>query len=88
MMPDFDTWVVIGFLGQALFTGRFLLQWMYSEIKRESIVPFGFWILSIGGSTFLLAYSIYRKDPVFIVGQSFGFIVYIRNIILIKRKRK
>ncbi|MDX9702842.1 MAG: lipid-A-disaccharide synthase N-terminal domain-containing protein [Candidatus Auribacterota bacterium] len=78
----------LGFIGQVAFFSRFLLQWLVSEVKKESVIPELFWYLSIIGSALLLIYSIYRKDPVFIFGQSFGFIVYIRNIILIKRKQK
>lgn len=78
-------WLVIGFAGQAVFTGRFVLQWLYSELKRRSIIPVGFWYLSMLGSALLLAYAIYRQDPVFIIGQSFGFVVYLRNLQLIAR---
>ncbi len=78
----------LGLIGQLLFSGRFLVQWIASERKKKSIVPISFWILSILGSSFLLIYAIYKKDPVFILGQSFGFIVYIRNLILINKKRK
>ena len=78
----------LGLIGQLLFSGRFLVQWIASERKKKSIVPIPFWILSILGSSFLLIYAIYKKDPVFILGQSFGFIVYIRNLILINKKRK
>ncbi|NQU68595.1 MAG: lipid-A-disaccharide synthase N-terminal domain-containing protein [Candidatus Marinimicrobia bacterium] len=77
-------WLILGFVGQAFFTMRFLLQWIYSEKKKQSLVPVSFWIFSILGSSMLLIYSIYRKDPVFILGQSFGFIVYFRNLYLIR----
>jgi len=78
-------WLIIGFAGQVVFTGRFVLQWLYSEIKRRSLIPVGFWYLSMLGSALLLAYAIYRQDPVFIIGQSFGFLVYLRNLQLIAR---
>ena len=78
-------WLAIGFGGQLAFTGRFALQWLYSEYKKRSVIPVGFWYLSIIGSALLLAYAIYRQDPVFIVGQSFGFIVYLRNLQLIAK---
>ena len=78
-------WLAVGFVGQLAFTGRFVLQWLYSEYKKRSVIPVGFWYLSIIGSALLLAYAIYRADPVFIVGQSFGFIVYLRNLQLIAR---
>ncbi|MBD9561699.1 MULTISPECIES: lipid-A-disaccharide synthase N-terminal domain-containing protein [Pseudomonas] len=80
-------WLVIGFGGQVAFTGRFVLQWLYSEYKKRSVIPVSFWYLSIVGSTLLFAYAIYRQDPVFIVGQAFGSIVYLRNLQLIARSR-
>jgi lipid-A-disaccharide synthase-like uncharacterized protein len=80
-------WLVVGFAGQIAFTGRFVLQWLYSEYKKRSVIPVSFWYLSIVGSTLLFAYAIYREDPVFIVGQAFGSIVYLRNLQLIARSR-
>ncbi|WLI14792.1 MULTISPECIES: lipid-A-disaccharide synthase N-terminal domain-containing protein [Pseudomonas] len=80
-------WLMIGFSGQIAFTGRFVLQWLYSEYKKRSVIPVSFWYLSIVGSTLLFAYAIYRQDPVFIVGQAFGSIVYLRNLQLIARSR-
>jgi lipid-A-disaccharide synthase-like uncharacterized protein len=79
-------WLVVGFLGQALFFSRFLVQWIASERRGESIVPRAFWYLSLGGAALLLAYSIHRRDPVFILGQSVGFFVYTRNLMLIGGK--
>ena len=81
-------WVIIGFVGQALFGARFIIQWLVSEKKGESTIPLAFWYCSIGGAVVLLTYAIHRQDPVFIVGQSLGSIVYIRNLILIDRKKK
>ncbi|WP_426807978.1 lipid-A-disaccharide synthase N-terminal domain-containing protein [Pseudomonas sp. WOUb67] len=81
-------WLIIGFAGQAVFTGRFALQWLYSEFKRRSVIPVGFWYLSMLGSALLLTYAIYRQDPVFIIGQSFGFLVYLRNLQLIARNQE
>ena len=81
-------WLALGLAGQLVFTGRFALQWLYSEYKKRSIIPVGFWYLSILGSALLLAYALYREDPVFILGQSFGFIVYLRNLQLIARHKK
>jgi lipid-A-disaccharide synthase-like uncharacterized protein len=78
-------WLAVGFAGQLLFTSRFLVQWIASERRRQSIVPTAFWWLSLGGSALLLAYAIWRRDPVFILGQAFGFLVYTRNLILIAR---
>lgn len=81
-------WIGIGLLGQVFFTSRFLVQWVVSERRKESVIPMAFWWLSILGGLTLLAYAIWRMDPVFILGQSFGVIVYGRNLILIFRKRR
>ena len=83
-----NQWLIIGFVGQALFGARFIIQWVVSEKKRESTIPLTFWYCSIGGAVVLLAYAIHKQDPVFIVGQSMGSIIYIRNLILIDRKKK
>ena len=82
MIPDNipSGWLVLGFLGQAMFSGRFLLQWIASERKKLSVVPVAFWWLSLAGGTTLLAYAIYRRDPVFILGQALGLVVYCRNL--------
>lgn len=80
-------WLVIGLAGQALFSARFLVQWLVSEKRRESVIPVAFWYLSLAGSAVLLTYAIYRKDPVFILGQSMGSIIYLRNLWLIRQKR-
>lgn len=80
-------WTVFGFVGQSLFTGRFLVQWWHTERARRSVVPLSFWYLSIVGSLMLLAYAIAVRDPVIIVGQSLGLIVYLRNLILLQRAR-
>lgn len=81
-------WVVIGFLGQALFSMRFLWQWIRSEKSRRSVIPIEFWYFSIAGGVTLLAYAIYREDPVFIAGQAGGLIIYSRNLYLIARERR
>jgi lipid-A-disaccharide synthase-like uncharacterized protein len=80
-------WLYLGFAGQLFFGLRFVVQWVASERKGESIIPIYFWYLSLVGSMILLAYAIFRRDPVFILGQSTGFIVYTRNLMLIYRKR-
>lgn len=77
----------IGFIGQGLFASRFIVQWIYSEKKGESYIPIIFWYLSIFGGLGLLTYAIFRKDPVIILGQSFGIIIYLRNLILIYNKK-
>jgi lipid-A-disaccharide synthase-like uncharacterized protein len=81
-------WQVVGFIGQVMFSSRFILQWMASEKSKESVMPVAFWYFSIFGSIALLAYAIYQKDPVFIVGQSFGMFVYLRNLYFIFNGRK
>ena len=78
-------WALVGFLGQIAFTLRFLVQWITSEKRGYSVVPISFWYLSIVGAFLLLVYAIARRDPVFILGQSFGSIVYIRNLVLLGR---
>ena len=80
--------LVLGFTGQALFFMRFLVQWISSEKQKKSIIPLSFWYFSIGGSVLLLVYAIIRKDPVFIVGQSMGFLIYIRNLHFISREKR
>ncbi len=80
-------WLIIGFIGQALFSMRFLLQWIASERKGESVIPTLFWHFSLAGGLTLLAYAIYKQDPVFILGQSAGAFIYIRNLVLIFRKK-
>jgi len=81
-------WVKIGFLGQAAFTARFLVQWVASEKKKDSVVPVAFWWLSIVGGVILLSYAIHRRDPVIIVGQAMGLLVYARNLMLVERARR
>jgi lipid-A-disaccharide synthase-like uncharacterized protein len=77
-------WLGIGFAGQALFSMRFLVQWLASERRGRSVVPLAFWYFSIAGGLTLLAYAVYRADPVFIVGQSAGLFIYLRNLQLIR----
>ena len=79
----FDGWVIIGFVAQAFFTMRFVVQWIASERARKSVVPVAFWFFSIGGGALLLVYALYRRDPVFIAGQALGLLVYIRNVYFI-----
>lgn len=78
-------WIGIGFLGQGLFFGRWVVQWIASERTAESRVPISFWYMSLIGGLITLTYAIYRMDPVFIAGQSIGSVVYIRNLVLIHR---
>ncbi len=81
-------WLILGFTAQALFTMRFLVQWVVTEKKRKSHVPISFWYFSIFGGLLLLLYAIYRKDPVFILGQSTGVFIYSRNLYFIHKKNK
>jgi lipid-A-disaccharide synthase-like uncharacterized protein len=83
-----DGWVLLGFAAQALFTFRFLVQWIASERAGRSVIPMAFWLFSIGGGLLLLVYSLYRKDPVFIAGQAFGVFVYLRNLYFVLHERK
>ena len=78
----------IGFLGQGVFASRFIVQWIYSEKKGESYIPIIFWYLSIIGGIGLLTYAIFRKDPVIILGQTFGIFIYLRNLTLIYKIKK
>ncbi|TCM87477.1 lipid-A-disaccharide synthase N-terminal domain-containing protein [Rhodovulum steppense] len=81
-------WVVIGLGGQLMFTARFLVQWIASERARNSVVPLAFWYFSLAGGAILFAYAVYRRDPVFILGQSMGIIIYSRNLWLIHANRR
>jgi lipid-A-disaccharide synthase-like uncharacterized protein len=81
-------WLVVGLAGQAVFVGRFLLQWFYSERRKRSVIPMAFWYASLLGGAILLAYAIYKRDPVFIVGQAGGLLVYLRNLQFRLRERR
>ena len=83
-----DWWVVLGFVAQAFFTMRFLVQWIASEKVGKSVIPVAFWWCSIGGGLLLFVYALYRRDPVFILGQGFGVFVYLRNLQFVLRERK
>jgi len=81
-------WIVVGFVGQAMFSMRFLVQWIQSERAKKSVIPNAFWYFSLLGSSVLLAYAIHRQDPVFILGQSVGMFIYSRNLHLIFRENR
>ncbi len=87
-MDTHYVWLTIGFIGQALFSMRFLIQWFQSERKQRSVIPLEFWYFSLAGGVTLLAYAIHQADPVFIVGQLTGLFVYARNLQMIFRERK
>jgi len=78
--------LILGIVGQLLFTFRFIYQWLYSEKKKFSSLPKGFWLISLLGSVLILSYGIFRSDPVLILGHSFGLIIYIRNLKLLKNE--
>lgn len=78
--------LILGSVAQVIFTLRFVYQWIYSEKNKESSLPMGFWILSLTGALLIFIYAIFRKDPVLLAGHSLGTVVYIRNIILLKRQ--
>jgi len=82
-------WLVIfGSLGQVVFTLRFVYQWIYSMRRKESLLPLGFWIISLAGSGIIVIYGLIRRDPILILGQSVGFIAYTRNIVLYRKEIK
>jgi len=78
-------WLVVGFGGQALFSMRFIVQWLTSERRGRSVVPTAFWHLSLWGGVTLFVYAVHREDPVFILGQGLGIFIYLRNLWLIRR---
>ena len=88
MISSAPVWLAIGFLGQAFFSMRFLVQWISSERRGQSIIPVAFWYFSVLGGATLLTYAIHRQDPVFIVGQGAGLLIYGRNLYFILRDRK
>ena len=81
-----DFWILIGFAGQFLFAARFIIQWISSERRGTSHIPVQFWYFSLIGGTIMLVYAIHRRDPVFVVGQASGLVVYVRNLMLIHRR--
>src|SRR5215467_7765756 len=85
-VAQFDWWVVLGFIAQALFSMRFVVQWIASERAGKSVMPTAFWVFSIGGGVLLLVYALYRKDPVFIAGQGLGLFIYLRNLHFVLRE--
>jgi len=87
-IQQLEPWVLIGWAGQMLFTMRFVVQWVASERVGRSVIPVAFWFFSIGGGFLVFVYALYRRDPVFIIGQGFGLFVYLRNLYLVFRERK
>ena len=85
-MDPSKLWLAVGLVGQACFFSRFLIQWIATERRRQSVVPVAFWYFSLAGGIILLAYSLHRQDPVFILGQAVGLVVYVRNLYFITRQ--
>jgi lipid-A-disaccharide synthase-like uncharacterized protein len=81
-------WILVGYAGQALFAMRFIVQWVASERVGRSVIPVAFWFFSIGGGAVLFVYSLYIRDPVFIIGQGLGLFVYLRNLHFVFRERR
>jgi lipid-A-disaccharide synthase-like uncharacterized protein len=87
-VAKFDFWLAFGLIAQLLFAGRFLVQWIASERAGKSVMPFAFWVFSMGGGLMTLLYGIVRREPVIIFGQGLATIVYVRNIMLIFREKE
>jgi lipid-A-disaccharide synthase-like uncharacterized protein len=87
-VAKFDFWLVFGVGAQLLFAARFLVQWISSERAGKSVIPFAFWLFSMGGGLMTLAYGIVKREPVIILGQALSTIIYIRNIMLILKERR
>jgi lipid-A-disaccharide synthase-like uncharacterized protein len=83
-----NAWILVGYVGQALFAARFFVQWVASERVGKSVIPVAFWFFSIGGGLLLFVYSLYIRDPVFIIGQGLGLFVYLRNLYFVFRERR
>ena len=81
-------WLALGFAGQALFSARFLVQWVSSERHKRSVIPLAFWYFSLAGGATLFAYALHIGDPVFILGQSMGVLIYSRNLYFIHKERR
>jgi len=88
LVTKLDFWAAFGLVAQLAFTARFVVQWITSERAGKSIIPLGFWYFSLVGSAGLLVYAIVRADPIFILGQSLGSVIYLRNLMLIYRERR
>ena len=87
-VEQFNGWILLGFFAQAMFTMRFVVQWLASEKAKRSVIPVAFWFFSIAGGSLLFIYAIQRQDPVFIAGQGLGLLIYTRNLMLIRNVRK
>jgi lipid-A-disaccharide synthase-like uncharacterized protein len=88
LMTKDHWWIAFGLMGQLLFSARFVVQWLKSEKEKRSVIPTAFWYFSISGGIVLLTYALHKQDPVFILGQSLGLFIYMRNVQLIRKERK
>jgi lipid-A-disaccharide synthase-like uncharacterized protein len=87
-MSNEQFWLSVGFLAQAFFSMRFVVQWVASERRKTSVIPLAFWLFSVGGGLTLLSYAIHRRDPVFVIGELMGTLIYLRNLQLVRRARR
>jgi lipid-A-disaccharide synthase-like uncharacterized protein len=87
-IDQFSLWILLGLVAQAMFTARFVIQWLASEKAGRSVIPIAFWFFSLAGGSLLFIYAIHRQDPVFILGQGLGVFIYIRNLVLIRRESR
>jgi lipid-A-disaccharide synthase-like uncharacterized protein len=87
-VDKFDFWLLFGLLAQLVFAARFLVQWISSERAGKSVIPFAFWVLSIGGGLMTLLYGLVKREPVIILGQALATLIYVRNVVLIFRERR
>lgn len=83
MSPE-QFWLSVGFLAQGFFSMRFVIQWVASEKRKASVIPVAFWLFSVGGSLTLLTYALHRRDPVFVIGELMGILIYLRNLQLLR----
>jgi lipid-A-disaccharide synthase-like uncharacterized protein len=81
-------WLLIGLIGQMLFFMRFFVQWIASERRGESVIPTAFWYFSLSGGLVLLAYALWRQDPIFIMGQATGLVIYGRNLYFVTKAKR
>jgi lipid-A-disaccharide synthase-like uncharacterized protein len=86
-VKQIDFWVILGFVAQFFFMMRFVVQWIASERAKASVVPVAFWFFSLFGGFLLLVYAVQREDPVFIIGQALGLLIYVRNLMLISKSK-
>jgi len=88
LAQGFGFWQIIGLAGLAAFSSRFIVQWIASERRKESVIPVSFWYLSIVGSLLLLSYALHQADPIFILSYLFNSAIYLRNLYFIYSKKK